>query len=494
MYYIERLLSDNQTNSMRNNTSLVYNVCLVIGDFLALILAFVVAYILRVSVSHRILSAHVTAHAYLAISLTLLPFWILIFALLGLYNARYYDNRFSELGRLTIGSFIGILFAISYAYIENQAIFPARLVTLYDFGLALFFVFIFRSLARGLRRELFSYDIGINNVLLVGDTQITHRLIESLANTKDTGYKVIGVVGGVKHPIKSTALYLLYQNFADAVKSAEGPNLHTIIQTELYADADRNDEILNYAQQRHISYQFVPGNSELFSGKIEVNLFHSVPVISVHQTALIGWGRVVKRLGDLLIGSVLLVLAAPIMLVVALIIRLSDHGPALFRQERLSRYDQPIRIFKFRTHDMVYNGLTPEEAFTKMGKPELIKEYRSHADSLPHDPRVSNFGHFLRNTKLDEVPQLINVVKGDISLVGPRALIPQELAQYSQKNLILSVKSGLTGLAQISGQANLSFDARRKIDLYYVQNWTFWGDIVILIKTAWIVLGRKGTR
>jgi len=190
---------------MRNNASVIYNVCLVIGDFLALVTAFMTAYILRVTLSHRVLSAQIPARTYFSIFLTLLPFWILIFALLGLYNARIYEKRFSELGRLIVGAFIGILFAISYAYIADIAIFPGRLVTVYGFGLALFLVFLFRTIARGIRREMFSYGIGINGVLLVGDTRTTNFLIDSLANTKITGYKVLGVVGGSKHPLKSGA-------------------------------------------------------------------------------------------------------------------------------------------------------------------------------------------------------------------------------------------------------------------------------------------------
>ena len=130
-----------------------------------------------------------------------------------------------------------------------------------------------------------------------------------------------------------------------------------------------------------------------------------------------------------------------------------------------------------------------------MGRPELATEYRAHADSLPGgDPRISRVGRWLRATKLDELPQLFNVLKGDISLVGPRALVPAELDQYDKKNLILSVKSGLTGLAQVSGRADMPFEERRKLDLYYVQNWSFWGDIVILIKTVWVVFARRGTR
>lgn len=479
---------------MRNNTSVVYKIFLIVGDILALVAAFTLAYILRVSVSSRILSADVPAATYLGILVTLLPFWIFVFALLGLYNQRIYEKRFSELGRILVGSFIGILFAISYSYIANIEIFPARLVTVYGFALAAVFVFIFRTIIRGIRRELFTYGVGINNVLLVGDTPTTHSLIASLTNTSVTGYKVIGFIGGEKHPLKVGTDLPHFKSFAEAVGSLESTQLHTIIQTELYSKPDKNDEILTYAQQHHVSYRFVPGNSELFTGNIEVDLFHSVPIIAVHQTPLVGWGQVVKRMFDVVVSGLMLVIAAPLMLIIALLVKLSDGGPVFFRQARLSRYDETVRIYKFRSNKMAYNGLHPEEAFAKMGKPELIREYRANGDQLPDDPRITRIGRFLRRTSLDELPQLINVFRGDISLVGPRALVAYELERYAQKNLILSVKSGLTGLAQISGVRDLSFEQRRSLDLYYVQNWSFWNDVVILIKTVWVVLFHKGTR
>ena len=142
----------------------------------------------------------------------------------------------------------------------------------------------------------------------------------------------------------------------------------------------------------------------------------------------------------------------------------------------------------------ICNGLSPEEGFKILGHPELAKIYRENGDQLENDPRISFIGRFLRKTSLDELPQLINVIKGDISLVGPRALVPQELADYPNKNLILSVKSGLTGLAQISGRRDISFSERRKLDIYYVQNWSMILDIQIIIKTIWMVLVRRGAK
>jgi exopolysaccharide biosynthesis polyprenyl glycosylphosphotransferase len=479
---------------MKNNAGLVYNVCLIVGDALAVTAAFTIAYILRVTLSHVPISQHVDAHEYITILVALLPFWILIFGFLGLYNARIYNKRFSELGRLMVGSFIGILFVISYGYIANKAIFPARLVTAYGWGLAFVFVFLFRTLARGIRRELFGYGIGINNILLVGDTKSTRRLLDALGRTEITGYRILGVVGGVKHALREDRPYHQYKSFSDAIAHLRNKQVHTVMQTELYADSERNDEILTFAQENHVAYRFVPGNSELFVGRIEVDLFHSIPIIAVHQTALIGWGRVVKRLTDIFLGGLFLIIALPFMLAIAIGVKFSDGGTVFFRQERLSRWASVIRIFKFRSLKAEYNGLSPEEAFAKMERPDLLREYRRNVDYVPEDPRFTPFGRFIRRTSLDELPQLINVVRGDISLVGPRALVPAELDRSESKNLILSVKSGMTGLAQISGVRDLSFEERRKLDLYYVQNWSWFSDLVILAKTFWVVLFHKGTR
>jgi lipopolysaccharide/colanic/teichoic acid biosynthesis glycosyltransferase len=207
---------------------------------------------------------------------------------------------------------------------------------------------------------------------------------------------------------------------------------------------------------------------------------------------LIGWGRLVKRLTDILLGGVLFIIASPFMLVIAVLELVFGHGSVFFRQTRLTRYNREFRVFKFRSQYSDYDGTTPEKAFAKMGRPELTQRYRENGDFLARDPRVTPLGEFLRRTSLDELPQLINVMRGDISLVGPRALIPEELALYNKRHMILSIKSGLTGLAQISGRRNISFEERRRLDLYYVQNWSFRDDLIIVIKTIWIVLFHRG--
>jgi exopolysaccharide biosynthesis polyprenyl glycosylphosphotransferase len=458
---------------MRNNSSLVYSFSLVVGDFLALVAAFAGAYILRVSISHKPISESVSAVTYLEIFLLVLPFWILIFALMGLYNSNIYEKRFVEGGKLLVGSFLGLLFVTGLAYFSNKPVFPAKLVPIYGFIFAFLFLLIFRNIARAVRSLMFSYDVGITNILLVGNTQMSFELIDILENSKTSGYKIMGVVTDKEHAAKRYPRLRIFKTMDEAIAHLKTKNIHSIVQTELYRDPNLNNDLIDFAQQHHIAFRFIPGNSELFIGNLEVELFkQSLPVVTVHQTALVGWGRIFKRAFDLSIGIPLFILTSPL----------------FFRQTRLTRFDQTFRVYKFRTVRPNFNGLSPEEAFEKMGKPELIEKYRSNGDQILNDPRYGKFGNFLRKTSLDELPQLFNVLKGDISLVGPRALVPEELSLFEKRHAILSVKSGLTGLAQVSGRRNISFDERRKLDMFYVQNWSFWLDIIILFKTIRVVL------
>ncbi len=481
---------------MKNNASLLYSFCLVIGDFLALIAAFVAAYILRVKLAVGISDqtlGPINARTYIGVFLLVLPFWILIFALLGLYNHNIYEKRFKELGRLLIGSFIGLMLVIFWNFLASKPIFPARLIPVYGFGFGFIFLVIFRNLARIIRTLLFRRDSGLTRVVLVGNTNMTRELVDWLANSRRSGYKIVGVVGG-KRSLGDHTNVALYHSFDQFIQSYKG-DLHSIVQTELYADETKNAKILNFAQENHISYRFVPGNTELFVGNIEVELFRSsVPVITVHQTALFGWGRVIKRMSDILLGGFVLLLMSPLMLLITIIQKCSEpRSPILYKPKRLGRFGGTVQIYKFRSMYQKYSDMSPEEGFTKMGRPDLIKPYREGGDKIPNDPRITPLGRFLRRTSLDELPQLINVVRGDISLVGPRALDPFELDKHPKKNLILAVKTGLTGLAQVSGLRDISFEERRKLDLYYVQHWSIWLDLIIMAKTFRAILRRGDT-
>ncbi|HTE22495.1 MAG TPA: sugar transferase [Candidatus Limnocylindria bacterium] len=462
---------------MKNNASLAYSLLLIIGDFLALLAAFTAAYVWRVKYDPRPLIEQIAALDYFYAVATVLPLWIVVHAFIGLYSQEVFEKRFAELGRLLVGSFMGILVLIGYDFITQAELFPARLVPVYGLGLGFSFLILFRTLVKIVRQVLFRYGIGISNVVIVGDTEASADMAGAVKNTRNTGQKVLCVVG------REVTGFKYYKTFAEATSRLRRP-IHAIIQTELYSNQDRNNEILRYAHEHHASYRFVPGNTDLFVGNITVDLYAGLPVVAVHQTALIGWGRIVKRLFDLAVSALLLIVLSPVFLLLALAQKIMDpKSPIFFTQTRLTRYNREYPCYKFRTLIPKYNGMLPEEGFAAMGKPELAKEFRSNGDFLIRDPRISWLGRFMRKFSLDELPQLFNVLKGDISLVGPRTLVPRELNAYEKKHAILSVKAGITGLAQVSGRKDIDFDERRRLDIYYVQNWSFWNDLTILLKT-----------
>lgn len=474
---------------MKNNSSLIYAVFLVVGDFLALLAAFSIAYILRVKFDTRPLIEQIPVETYLYGFLTILPLWIIVHALLGLYARDIYENRFREFGRLILGASLGMLVVIGYDFIINDTLFPARLVAAYGLLLSFGLLVFFRSFARLVRSTLFSYGVGVNNVLIIGSGPSTQTIVRELKDTTHSGHRIVGIVGDQQGSFK------VFADFEVAITKLKNIGLHSIIQTELYKDTEENNKIMTYAQSHHVAYRFIPGNDELFVGNIEVELFRGTPVVTVHQTALIGWGQVVKRVIDLLASTLLLAVLSPVLLLAAVVIKLlNPRETIIFQQTRLTQFDRPFKVYKFRSQYKRFDGTTPEQAFQRLGKPELAQQYRAGGDHLPSDPRMLRGGNLLRSSSIDELPQLINVLRGDISLVGPRALIPEELEAYRHKHHILSVKSGITGLAQVSGRRDLSFEERRKLDTYYVQNWSFWLDIIILLKTLRAVLAGSGAK
>lgn len=470
---------------MKNNASYLFAIALIAGDFLALCVAFMLSYFLRFRIFDAVDLSSVGMKGFSIAIASVLPLWIVINALLGLYSQEIYEKRFSELGRLIFGSIVGMLALIGYDFFSNATILPGRLLPVYGVSLGFLLLFCFRTLARIARKLMFKYDIGVSDVLIIGDTKVTERLVESIDHTPISGQRVVGIVG------RKIPGYRYFESFEEAAAKLR---FVLIFQTELYSSQKKNSEILRYAQTNHIAYRFIPGNSELFSGNIAVELFDSTPMIAVHQTALTGWGRVYKRVFDVIVSATTLTILSPLFVLVGVIIKLSDpREPIFFRQTRLTRFNHSFRVFKFRS---IKHGLncSPEEGFAKLGRPELAIEYRENGDYLPNDPRFTRFGKFIRSTSIDELPQLINILLGDLSLVGPRTLVPEELDAYKRKHAILSVKAGITGLAQVSGRKDISFEERRKLDIYYVQNWSFWLDIVILIKTIRVVFTGSGDK
>jgi len=416
-----------------------------------------------------------------------------VFAFLGLYSAAVYNRRLMEWSRVAVGAFIGILLVIGWEYVTQERLFPARLIVVYSFVGSFLLVVAERELLRWARSLLYRFGRGISRVLIIGNSSATKDIAEALGNTVKSGYQVIAIAGPRRLvPIESGIKH--FSSVDTALNQVEALDITTIIQTDLYDSEDHNQRILAAAQSRHIQYNFIPGETEFYAGKNTVDVFLGYPMITVHQTPLTGWGEIIKRVFDAILSFLLVILLSPLYLVLILLQKTLNPGPIFYISKRLSQFSDPINLVKFRSMSSKYGKRDAADEFRDMGRDDLAREYEQH-HKVAHDPRITRFGKFLRDTSLDELPQLFNVLRGDLSLVGPRPILPQEIKfGKSRAALLHSVRSGVTGLWQVSGRSNLTFDERIDLELYYARNWSFWLDLKILFKTIGVVIRKSGAK
>lgn len=478
---------------MPSRNTKLYSLLLAAADLAVLSIVFGAAYYIRTQLDHRELLHAVYFGEYLTGFLVIAPIWILIFASLGLYTSNIYGRRLVEWSRVALGTMLGVLLVIGWEYITEVHIFPARLVALYVLVGSMAAIILVREIIRFIRNEMYRYGRGVSRVLVIGNSAATTDIIQTLSSTHKSGFQIVGFAGPAK--LLPSHLGITHFNRAeDALEHITKLHVTTIIQTDLYDSEDRNHLILGAAQIHHIQYNFIPGEPEFYTGKNMVDVFLGYPMITVSQTPLVGWGSILKRMFDFIVSLILLIPLGPILLILFILQKILNPGPAFYLSKRLSKFSKPITLFKFRTMGAQYGKKDASLEFEEMGRPDLAEEYRRD-HKVTDDPRITRFGKFLRNTSLDELPQIFNVIRGDLSLVGPRPILPQEVKfNQSRTALLHSVKSGVTGLWQVSGRSELSFEERIELELYYAQNWSFWLDIRILFKTIGVVLRKTGAK
>lgn len=474
---------------MRKKSDHILRLALLIGDGLVLILSLALAYFIRVHVDPRPYMFESQLLEFTLEIVWLVPIMWVILAALGLYKKSVFLNksRLPEVGKVFLAAVLSVAALIVYDFFVGKNLFPVRVIAVLAVLISFAFLMLERILIIFVARQIFKNNYGVKKVLIIGNNKNTEYLVDFITSTPESGYRLAAVVASHKY-IPSDVKTHQYSSLKEALKKVK---VDVIFQTD-----DKNTEyVYKQAVNRHLLYYFVPSETELSSHFGELELVGNTPAVLVKLTPLSGGWSVVKRTFDILISLIGIILAAIPMLIVWLILKISaPRAPAIFVSERLTRYNRKFKCYKFRSMKPEWSGMTPEEAFIKMGKRELIKKYRKNGDFLKDDPRVTGFGKFIRRTSLDELPQLFNILKGDISLIGPRALIPGELRDYGDRSLILTVKSGLTGFAQVSGRRNISFEERRALDIYYVMNWSLLLDLQIFFRTIAAVFRGEGAK
>lgn len=474
---------------MKKKSDLFLRISLIIGDAIAIILSFAVAYIIRIHVDPRPYAFEAQLLDFVLAVVLVVPVMIIILAALGLYRKSVIFGRSKsiEWGRLLLAAVLSVAALIVYDFFKGENIFPVRVMAVTAMVLCFVFLVAERMVVRLIIRQVFRKDFATRRVLIVGNSKNTEYLADYIASNPESGYKLAGVVANRRY-IPDDLKEHQYSSLKEALRKMRAD---VIFQT----DEKSTEYVYKQAVNRHLLYYFVPSETALSSHFGEMELIGNTPAVLVMVTPLAGVNAVIKRAFDIVFSLVAIVVAIIPMMIVWVILKLADlKHSAFYVDERLTQYNRKFKCYKFRTMKPEYSGLTTEEAFVKMGKPELIKKYRKNGDYLKDDPRITRIGKFLRKTSIDELPQLFNILKGDISLIGPRALLPGELREYGDRSLLLTVKSGLTGFAQVSGRRNIPFEERRALDIYYVRNWSLALDTSIFFRTIAAVFRGEGAK
>lgn len=345
------------------------------------------------------------------------------------------------------------------------------------------FIILLVSFGRGIllfiQRKLLAHGTGLHRLfVIVGEN--THPLVGEIQSDRNLGYEIVA-----KTPYFEGTL-LQIENMHREKRIDE------LLQADTRLSSGEILNLVNLCENLGIKFNYLPSILETHRANVEADVIGSMPVIRLRTTPLDGWGKVVKRIIDIIVSTIGLVLFAPIFLLISILIRLNSKGPVFFHQQRGSSF-QNFEFYKFRT---MYAELSEGTATGDKIRQTLEKQNTRHGPyvKIKNDPRVTAVGRFLRKTKLDELPQLWHVLCGQMSLVGPRIHMVKEVEKFEkQYKKIFTIKPGATGLAQINQMYNpeLPFEEEIKLDLFYIENWSVWLDVYIIFKTIVLLFTKK---
>jgi exopolysaccharide biosynthesis polyprenyl glycosylphosphotransferase len=409
--------------------------------------------------------------------------WITLLGSFGAYRLRYQRAGDMEYRRVVLASFTmaGLVGIGSYLL---KAEFPRGLYALLFTGGTVGLV-VARFLRRKFMNAVHRRGLLLTPIVVAGGSGHVDAIAKVLRRESWLGYSVVGAVTGDRVTKTPGGLRVL-GTMADTVSLIEEHDIATVIFAEgSFAAPAEFRRMAWELEEKDVHVIVVPGLTEVSAQRLEVRPVAGLPLVDVDRPQAMDAARWVKRSFDVACSGFLLLLAAPVMAAVAIAIKLEDGGPVLFRQPRVGLKGEVFDCLKFRSM------VTDAEA--RLAALVAQNEGAGPLFKMTHDPRITRIGRFIRRFSIDELPQLWNALRGDMSLVGPRPALPREVAEYdADARRRLDVRPGLTGLWQVSGRSNLSWEDTVRLDLYYVDNWSMVQDLMILAKTAKAVVGSSG--
>ena len=455
-------------------------------DYFLLVLAGFTAYQLRftdIMTSIRPVVFRLTWDIYWPLVMLVALIWIVIFAFAGLYHTNPNRKLTKDLRRLVFACTTGFGAITIFVFFTLQK-FDSRFLVLVGWMLAIVFVALGRIFMKGIKRILYKNGIGLRRTVIIGQEKIAEQITNFLENNLGNGYNILNTY----KTFNKTAAYQIKKNKIDE-----------IIFTEARASEKEVLNAINFANEHHITFKYSADLFATVSTNMTVGTIAGIPIIELQRTRLFGWGAILKRLFDICGSVILILLFSPIYILTTIIIYIESGRPVIYKNERVGQKGKTFYTLKYRS---MYQKYCTGLQFGKQGKKamqaeiELIKNQsikKGPVYKIKDDPRVTKVGRFIRRWSIDELPQFFNVLAGSMSLVGPRPHQPREVAKYEREhNVVLAIKPGITGLPQISGRSDLEWEEEVKLDTFYIENWSLLIDLIILIKTPFIVLLKKG--
>lgn len=413
-------------------------------------------------------------NSFMEIALWFSPLVLLIYGMEGLYNTRSTRKSLGEIYHVCRATTIALVFVMIGFFLQREW-FSSRFIIVAAWFFVVVFVLIGRWLLRSLQKVLLlEYGIGQYHTVLIGTHSKLKQICKHIQKTPWLGYHIIGHIDDM-----------------DLVKLGEihkNSHIDEVIINESEIVDDDLKRLYNFCQTNGITYKFLP--TERQTVRFESIIFGGQPLMLIDHTPLDGWGKIGKRIFDICASFILLLFVSPIIFIAAILIKIEDpRGPIFFRNRRAGENGELFNLYKIRYMKWKYCTVEEnpnyEEALAYEKK--LIKEKSSRSGpiyKISDDPRRLRFGRFFERLSIDEFPQFYNVLRGDMSLVGPRPHQEREIQNYKEHHKrLLTIKPGITGMAQVSGRSDLDFEDEYRLDIFYIENWSIAMDIIIALKT-----------
>jgi len=417
------------------------------------------------------------------------PIWISILTYEGAYTRKFsFWDEVRMLWKVTLFSTLTILAVFFLGKMGNIV---SRTVIVI---IGLLSIFIFPLLRIAVKHGLVKLGITTSNTLILGANDTGRLALNALLKEKNLGYRVIGFVDDLMKMKKRYFEGIKVHGHMECVERyLKNGDVQDIVIALPQFDKEQLSHLVNRLQHKATSILYFPDFSGMVVMGTELRHFFQDQAfaLEIKNNLAQPLNYYTKRLFDYVLGFVFFILLIIPIGIISLLIRLTSKGPAILKQERIGKNSKSFICYKFRT---MYHDADERLEVILANDPEAKKEWETYW-KLKDDPRITAFGMFLRRTSFDEIPQILNILKGEMSLVGPRPYVPREwdwLKEYSET--INCVQPGITGLWQVSGRSDSSHEQRLTLDAWYVRNWNLWLDVVILIKTIYAVIKKEGAR